>query len=191
MKDGLLWSKSLLCQSVTHQRQSYLPYVTHSFLSSWKKHSEFHNQIHGTGNILYYTVHLFGIFFPHEENNFQNKPKADAEIRMMLERSVTRRRWEFNNPMYTDVETVEQGQAPPTSQSPTGARHHACGQSCGTPGLQTQGSDTLCLLNARGMHLTSSQTPRLSGTRWKETSGKEELWDTPENQSSAGRNFYF
>lgn len=80
----------------------------------------------------------FICFFFHKEN-FQNKSKADAEIRTILGRSVTRRRCEWNNPIYTDVETVEQGQVPLTSHSPTRARDPACGQSCGCPGQQTQG----------------------------------------------------
>lgn len=94
----------------------------------------------GTGNALYYTAHLFVRF--HKENNFQSKSKADAEIRMILEQSVTWRRFERNSPIYTAVETTEKGKVPPTPHSPTGAGHPACGQSCGSPGLQTQGRAT-------------------------------------------------
>lgn len=130
--------------------------------------AELHSPILGTGNALYYTAHLFVCF--HEENNFQNKSKADAEIRMILEQSVTWRRYERNSPIYTDVGTIEQGKAPPTSHSPTRARHPACGQSCGSPGLQTQGrghslpSQCYPSITRRGLDLTS-QTPRLSSMR--------------------------
>lgn len=51
-----------------------------------EQHSELYNRIDSTGNVLYYTVHLI---FYHEENNFQNKSKADADICMILEQSVT------------------------------------------------------------------------------------------------------
>lgn len=83
MKGGLLCPKSLLVGGSSETKS--LAFITHSF-TCMEQHSELYNQIDSTGNVLYYTVHLF---FFHEENNFQNKSKADADICMILEQSVT------------------------------------------------------------------------------------------------------
>lgn len=134
--------------SMTRQSESLSSYVTHSFYIH-EKALRTPQPNTRPRNVLYYSVHLF-VFFFHEENNFQIKSKADTEARMILEQSVTQRTWEWNNPIYTDVETVEQGKAPPRLHiHQPGPGILPVGQSCGVPRPANTGqSNPLCLLNA-------------------------------------------
>lgn len=117
---------------------------------------------------------LYTYFFFHEENNFQNKSKADADICMILEQSVTWGRWK--QPYLHRRRDWDKDRHPMTSHLPARAKRTAGGQSCGYPDLQTQAewcpspSQYHPSVRSRGLDLTSSQKPSLSGINWKKNS---------------------
>lgn len=84
----------------------------------------------------------------HEENNFQNKSKAGTALCLILEQSMTWRRCDGNNPIYTEVASVGQGQAPHDFTFTSQGQARCLWAQLWVPRLANTGqSDALCLLN--------------------------------------------